>query len=77
MGATPNPERARMTARFTTILILCFTAGAMIAHARYQPIFNELHRIEAEMEAYRQSAVVGYWRVDRVSKQLYFEERER
>ena len=57
------------------ILILCFTAGAMLAHARYQPLFNELGRIEAEIEAYRQSAVVGYWRVDRVTKELYFVEK--
>lgn len=43
--------------------ILSFAAGAMLAHARYQPIFNELARIEAEIEAYRNSAVVGllYW----------------
>ena len=57
-----------------TILILCFTAGAMLAHARYQPRFNDLDRIEAEIEAYRDSVVVGYWRVDRVTKELYFEE---
>lgn len=59
----------------TTILILCFVAGAMLAHARYQTMFNELARIEAGVEAYRQSAVVGYWRFDRASKQLYFEEQ--
>lgn len=58
-----------------TILILCLTSGAMLAHARYQPLFNELGRIEAEIEAYRQSAVIGWVRMDRVSKQLYFEER--
>ena len=46
-----------------TILILCFTAGAMLAHARYQPIFNELDRIGAEIEAYRDSAIVGWWRM--------------
>ena len=56
-----------------TIIILCFAAGAMLAHARYQPLHNKADQIEAEIEAYRQSAVVGYWRVDRVSKQLYFE----
>ena len=62
---------------FTKIIAafaLCFAATAMIAHARYQPSHNEADRIEAEIEAYRQSAVVGYWRMDRVSKQLYFEE---
>ncbi len=60
--------------KITTVIILLFAAGAIITHARYQPVFNELDRIEAEIEAYRQSAVVGYWRVDRVTKGLYFEE---
>lgn len=58
---------------FTT-LILCFTSGAMLAHARYQPLFNKLDRIEAEIEAYRQSAVIGWVRMDRVTKELYFVE---
>lgn len=57
-----------------TILTLCFTAGVMIAHARYQPLFNELDRIEAETEAYRNSAVMGWVRMDRVTKELYFVE---
>lgn len=56
----------------TIILILLFIAGAMLAHAWYQPIFNEADRIEAEAEAYRQSAVVGWVKMDRESKQLYF-----
>jgi len=60
--------------KIVTILILCFTAGAMLAHARYQPIFNELDRIEAEMAEYRQSAVVGYVRMDEIG-QLYYEEK--
>lgn len=58
-----------------TILILCFTAGAMLAHARYQPVFNELDRVEAEVKAYRNSAVVGWVRMDENTKQLYFEEK--
>lgn len=57
-----------------TILILCFTAGAMLAHARYQPLFNELARIEAEIEAYRDNAIVGYVRMDAMG-QLYYEEK--
>ena len=57
-----------------TILILCFTAGAMLAHASRQPLFNELDRIEAEIEAYRQGAVVGYVQMDDMG-QLYFEEK--
>ena len=57
------------------ILILCFTAGAMIAHARYQPIFNEMDSREAEIEEYRQSAVIGWVRMDDNTKQLYFEEK--
>lgn len=66
---------ASFMTKATTILILSFLAGAMLAHARYQPIFNELGRIDAEIEAYRNGAVVGWVRMDRVSKQLYFEER--
>lgn len=62
-----------MPVKIVTILILCFLAGVMLVHARYQPIFNELGRIEAEIEAYRQEAVIGWVRLDRVSKQLYFE----
>lgn len=59
-------------AKAITILILCFTAGAMIAHAQYQSHFNELDRVEAEIEAYRNSAVIGWVRMDDM-KQLYFE----
>lgn len=58
----------------TTTITLSFLAGAMLAHARYQPIFNELDRIEAEIEEYRNSAVIGWVRMDRVNKHLYFEE---
>ena len=54
-----------------TIPILSFTAGAMLAHARYQPMFNELARIEAGIEAYRDSAIVGCVRMDEMG-QLYF-----
>lgn len=61
--------------RIITILILCFTAGTMIAHAWHQPIANEIYRAEAEIEAYRQSAVVGWVRMDENTKQLYFEEK--
>ena len=58
----------------TTILVLCFLAGAMLAHARYQPVFNEADRIEAEIEAYRNSAVIGYVKKDAHTKELYFVE---
>lgn len=64
-----------MFAKIVVALALCFLAGAMLAHALYQPMFNEMGRIEAEIEAYRNSAVVGYWRFDRESKQLYFVEK--
>jgi len=59
----------------TTILILSFIAGQMIAHAWHQPIFNELDRIESEIEAYRDSAVVGYVLMDAHTKQFCFVER--
>lgn len=44
--------------KWIVYLVLSFTAGVMIAHAERQPIFNEINRIEAELEAYRQTA---YW----------------
>lgn len=53
-------------------ICLSFLAGVMIAHAQYQPIFNELGRVEEEIEAYRQSAVIGWVRMDCVTKELYF-----
>lgn len=57
-----------------TILILCFTAGAMLAHALYQPAWNKVAEIEAVIEAYRDSAIVGYVRMDEMG-QLYYEEK--
>lgn len=61
--------------RIITTLILCFLAGAMIAHAWYQPIANEIYRAEAEIEAYRQRAVIGWVGMDENTKQLYFVEK--
>ena len=58
--------------KIITFLAILFTSGAMLAHALYQPMFNDLDRIDAEAEAYRQSAVVGWWKMDRGTKQLYF-----
>lgn len=54
-----------------TALILCITAAAMAAHTYRQPSFNELASIAAEAEEYRQSAVIGYVRMDEMG-QLYF-----
>ena len=60
--------------KIITILILCFTVAAMAAHAYRQPSFNELARIEAEAEEYRQRSVIGYVRMDDM-RQLYYEEK--
>ena len=46
----------------------------MAAHAYRQQIISDIDRVEEGIAAYRQSAVVGYWRMDRVTKQLYYEE---
>ena len=54
-----------------TILILCISAAAMAAHAYRQPVFNDRVKVAAEEEAYRQSAVVGWWKTDNTG-QLYF-----
>jgi len=55
-----------------TILILCFTAGAMLAHAWYQTKRNAVAVVEAELDAYKKSAIVGYVKMDAHTKQLYF-----
>lgn len=60
--------------KIATILILCFTVAAMAAHAYRQPVFNGQAKIDAEAEAYRRSAVIGYVRMDETG-QLYFEEK--
>lgn len=64
-----------MFTKIVTALALCFLAGAMLVHALYQPEWNELYRIEAEKVAYRQSAVIGWWKMDHVTKELHFEEK--
>ena len=61
--------------KIIAILILCIAAAAMAAHTYRQPSFNELASIAAEAEEYRQSAVVGYVRMDEMG-QLYFEEKQ-
>jgi len=60
--------------KIITILTLCIAAAAMAAHAYRQPVFNELSRIEAESEEYRQRSVIGYVRMDDM-RQLYYEEK--
>ena len=57
--------------KIITLLILCLTVAAMAAHAYRQPSFNELAKIDAEAEAYRRSAVIGWWKTDGTG-QLYF-----
>ena len=56
----------------TTALILCITAAAMAAHTYRQPVFNEQVKVAAEEEAYRRSAVIGWWVMDGKTKELYF-----
>ena len=58
-----------MITKATTLLILIFTAGAMIAHAWSQPAHNEASRIEAS----KRSEIVGWWKMGDVTKQLYYE----
>ena len=60
--------------KIITLLILCLTVAAMAAHAYRQPSLNELARIEAEAEEYRQRSVIGYVRMDDM-RQLYYEEK--
>lgn len=61
--------------KIITILILCIAAAAMAAHAYRQPVFNEQAKIDAEAEAYRRSAVIGYVRMGEIG-QLYYEEKQ-
>lgn len=57
--------------KIITTLTLCIAVAAVAAHAYSQPVFNEQAKIDAEAEEYRQSAVVGYVRMDEMG-QLYF-----
>jgi len=54
------------------LFVTLFIAVAMAAHAYRQPAFNELARAEAEIEEYRQGAVIGWWTMDSKTKELYF-----
>jgi hypothetical protein len=63
-----------MLSRYIIYIILCFAAGAAVAHALLQPAFNDIAKREAHEEAYRQSAVIGYVMMDDMG-QLYFEEK--
>lgn len=65
-----------MLTKITTILTLCFTVGAMLAHALYQPAWNAVAEVAAAEEAYKQSAIIGYVQMDGMG-QLYFEGAER
>ena len=58
--------------KVVTISVIFFTAVAMAAHSHRQPAFNERARVEAEIEAYRQGAVIGWWKIDSKTKELYF-----
>ena len=55
-----------------TLFSILFITVAMAAHAYRQPAFNELGKKEAEIEAYKQAAVIGWWVMDGKTKELYF-----
>ena len=55
-----------------TIIILSFIAGAMLAHARYQPSWNAVAEVEERLDAYKKSAIIGHVEMDNTTKQLYF-----
>jgi hypothetical protein len=55
-----------------TLFSILFIAAAIAAHAYRQPTFNELGKKEAEIEAYKQAAVIGWWVMDSKTKELYF-----
>lgn len=61
--------------KIVTFLAILFTSGAMAAHAMFQPVINSLEEAEAVIQEYRQSAVVGYVRMDDMG-QLYYEEKQ-
>jgi len=60
--------------KIITTLTICIAAAAMAAHAYRQPSFNEQAKVSAKEEEYRQSAVIGYVRMDEMG-QLYYEEK--
>jgi len=63
-----------MPSRYIIYLILCFSAGAAVAHAELQPVANAIAEIEAQVKAYRNSAIIGYVMMDEMG-QLYYEEK--
>jgi len=58
--------------KVVTLFVILFAVVAMAAHAYRQPAFNEVARAEAEIEAYKQGAVIGWWMMDSETKELYF-----
>ena len=55
-----------------TVLILCFTTGAMLAHHVMQGYVNAIDAAEAQIWQYTEQAIVGYVRMDEMG-QLYYE----
>lgn len=55
------------------MLCVSLVAGAMLGTHANQALRNEIAALEAVQRELEKSAVVGWWHVDPVTLQLYFE----
>ena len=53
--------------RWVISMLLCFTAGAALAHSCHQPMHNALDALEAQIQFLTERKVVGFlvWDADK------------
>lgn len=69
MGA----DRMKIIDQVVTLLCVSLVAGAMLGTHVNQALRNEIAAVEALQRELKKSAVVGWWYIDPVTMQLYFE----
>ena len=57
--------------QWAVYFLLCFTAGAAVAHAMYQPQHNAINALEAQIQFLIERKVVGFlvWDADKCAWQ--------
>lgn len=81
----PEPERPALCGmgagrmkiidQVVTLLCVSLVAGAMMGTHVNQALRNEIAALEAVQRELAKSAVVGWWYIDPVTLQLYFERK--
>ena len=46
--------------RWVISMLLCFTAGAALAHSYHQPMYNAIDALEAQLQFLTERKVVGF-----------------